>query len=131
MKNIFKSKKEVVAAVLAVAIFATFTIFNPFELIFSQFRKDDNLSNCVTSLSEAKDTLKFMYSLSGVPEDKMDTALTEAVLDTCKCMIAAAGKNDVKAFIENEDNSPVMQKCSEDVTKATIDKYSTGTSEDI
>lgn len=131
MKNIFKSKKEVIASILAVLIFIGFTFFNPFKIIFDQFKNNDNLANCVSTLGEAKETLKFMYSLSGVPEDKMDLALDEAVQETCKCMIAAAGKNDVKSFIENEENSPIMQKCSEDVTKSTIDKYSAGKTEDI
>lgn len=125
MKNIFKNKKEVVGACLLILMLASFIFFDPFKYALDLLNKKDHTFQCALSLSEAKDTLKFMYSLSGIPEDKMDQAVENSIIENCKCILAKAGKINFNDFMANDDNTPTIQKCSEEATQKTIKDYST------
>ena len=74
MKKILDNKKQILASILAVGFYFIFSYTNIFGKIFSQFRSNSPSKNCVAALNEELQSLKFIFSLAGVPEAKTDAA---------------------------------------------------------
>jgi hypothetical protein len=122
-KKIIENKKQILSALLALVVYLFFHFTNIFGLIISKFKGSSHTNQCVASLTEELQGAKFIFTLAGVPEDKVDTALNEMIFESCNCIVSAAGTTDINAFILNKTNEKTIKQCSEDATGKSVEKY--------
>ena len=123
IKKLQDNKKQILAAVLSVVIYLTFHFTNFFGLIIAKFKGSSHTNQCVAALTEELQGAKFIFTLAGVPEAKVDKALDEMIFESCNCIVTAAGTADINKFILDKKNEKTIKQCSEDATGKSVEKY--------
>lgn len=121
--KILNYKKQILASVLAICVYFVLQYSNIFSLVINKFKGSSDIKQCVEKMTPELSGIRFVLSISGVPENQLNIALKEMIRESCNCIVNAAAGSNFEYYATDPENSKAVKKCSSEATELALKKY--------